>query len=59
MCGDCLAFSMQMTWFYSMWKSEDDLRAMVGWFGEACWRRGLKINVGKSKVIVLNGEEGL
>ena len=45
--GDCLAFYMQMTW------------VMVGRFGEMCRRRGLKVNAGKSKVMVLNGEEGL
>ena len=32
---------------------------MVGWFAEVCRRRGLKINAGRSKVMVLNGEEGL
>ena len=32
---------------------------MVGWFAEVCKRRGLKVNAGKSKVIVMNGEEGL
>ena len=37
---------------------EEDLRAMVGRF-EVCMRRGLKVNAGKSKVMVLNGEEGL
>ena len=37
---------------------EKDLRVMVEWFIEVC-RRGLKVNVGKSKVIVLNREEGL
>ena len=31
---------------------------MVGQFAEMC-RRGLKVKVGKSKVVVLNGEEGL
>ena len=31
---------------------------MVGWFAEVCRRRGLKVNVGQSKVRVLNGEEG-
>ena len=31
---------------------------MMGWFPEVC-RRGLKFNAGKSKVMVLNGEEGL
>ena len=38
---------------------EEDLRAMVEWFAEVCRRRGLKVNAGKSKVMVLNGEEGL
>ena len=32
---------------------------MVRWFVEVCRRRGLKVNIGKSKVFVLNGEEGL
>ena len=32
---------------------------MVGKFAEVCRRRGLKVNAGKSKVMVLNGEEGL
>ena len=40
-------------------ESEKDLRVMVGWFAEVCRRRRLKINAGKSKVMVLNGEEGL
>ena len=39
-------------------ESEEDLRAWVGRFLEVC-RRGLKVNVGKSKVMVLGGEEGL
>ena len=39
--------------------SEKDLRAMVGWFVEMCRKRGLKVNAGKSKVMVMNGEEGL
>ena len=39
-------------------ESEEDLRAMRGQFGEV-YRRGLKVNVGKSKVMVLNGELGL
>ena len=39
-------------------ESEEDLRAMVGHFAEVC-RRGLKVNEGKSKVIVLGVEEGL
>ena len=29
------------------------------YFVEVYWRRGLKVNVGKSKVMVLNEEEGL
>ena len=36
---------------------EEDLRLMVGWFAEVCRRRGLKVNAGKSKVMVLNGKE--
>ena len=32
---------------------------ILGQFIEVCRRRGLKVNAGKSKVIVLNGEEGL
>ena len=32
---------------------------IVGWFAEECRRRGLRVNAGKSKVMVLNGEEGL
>ena len=32
---------------------------MVGQFGGVCRRRGLKINASESKVMVLNGEEGL
>ena len=40
-------------------RSEEDLRVMVGWFPEGCRRRRLKLNVGKSKGMVLHGEEGL
>ena len=40
-------------------KSEEDLRAMVGRFAEVYRRRGLKVNAGKSNVMVLNREEGL
>ena len=32
---------------------------MVGRFVEVCKRRGLKVNAGKSKVMVLGREEGL
>ena len=35
-------------------ESEEDLRAMVGYFVEVC-RRDLKVNAGKGKVKVLNG----
>ena len=37
-------------------ESEEDM--MVEQFAEVCRSRGLKVNAGKSKVIVLNGEEG-
>ena len=40
-------------------ESEEDMRAMVEWFVEVCGRRRLKVNAGKSKVMVMNGEEGL
>ena len=39
-------------------ESEKDLRVMVGRFAEVCRRRGMKVNAGKSKVMVLNREEG-
>ena len=32
---------------------------MIGWFVEVCRRGGLKVNVGKSKVMVMNREERL
>ena len=38
---------------------EEDLRAILGRFAEVCGRRGLKVNEGKSKVMILNGVEGL
>ena len=28
-------------------------------FGEVCRRRGLKVNAGESKMVVMKGEEGL
>ena len=40
-------------------ESEEDLKGVVGSFFEVCRRRGLKVNVGKSKVILLGGEESL
>ena len=39
-------------------ESEKDLRAVVGRFIEVCRRIGLKVNAGKSKVLLLGGEEG-
>ena len=38
---------------------EEVLRAMVGPFAEVCSRRGLKVNTGKGKVMLLGEEEGL
>ena len=40
-------------------ESEEDLNAMVGRFAEVCRSRVLKVKSGKSKVMVLNGKEGL
>ena len=40
-------------------ESEEDLRAIVGRFIEVCRRRGLKVYAGKSKMMLLGGEEGL
>ena len=40
-------------------ESEEDLSAIVGWFIEVCRRRGLEVNGGKSKVMIMNREEGL
>ena len=40
-------------------ESEEDLRVMVGRFAEVCRRRGLKVNAGKSNMMVLKGEESL
>ena len=37
----------------------EDLGVMVGRFAEVCRRRRLKVNAGKSRVMVLNGNEGL
>ena len=45
---------MQMTWF-CFGKSEEDLRVIVGCFIKV-YRSGLKVDSGKSKVMVLNGE---
>ena len=40
-------------------ESEEDLRVMVRQFIEVCRRRVLQVNAVKSKVMVLNGVEGL
>ena len=40
-------------------ESEEDLRAIVERFAEMYRRRGLKLNTCKSKVMMLDGEEGL
>ena len=40
-------------------ESEENLRVMVGRFTEVCRKRGLKVSVGKIKLMILNGEEGL
>ena len=48
---------MQMTWVLCG-ESEEDLRAMVGYFVEV-YRKSLKVNAGNSKMMVLGGKEGL
>ena len=40
-------------------ESEENLRTVVGCFVEVFKRRGLKVNAGKSEVMVLGEEEGL
>ena len=37
-------------------KPEENLKAIVGYFIENCNRRGLEVNAGESKVMVLGGE---
>ena len=37
-------------------ESEEDLKEMLRCFVEVCRRSGLKVNAGKSKVMMLNGE---
>ena len=57
---DYLASCMQVTWFYVLCcESEEDLKVMLGWFAEVCRERGLKVNAGKTKVMVLYEEEGV
>ena len=40
-------------------ETKEDMRMMVGQFAEVCRRRKLKVNAGKSEVMILNGEEEL
>ena len=40
-------------------ESEEDLKGIEGRFIEVCKRRGLKVNAGISKVMLLGGEYGL
>ena len=40
-------------------ESEEDQRAVVGRLIEVYSRKGLKVNAGKSKIILLGWEEGL
>ena len=39
-------------------ESEVDLKVVMGCFVEVCRKRGLKVNADKSKMMVLDGEEG-
>ena len=39
-------------------ESVEDLRGRVGPFVEGCRKKGLKVNANKTKVMVLNGEDG-
>ena len=39
-------------------ESEEELMAMVGCLVEVCRRRDLKVNAGKSKVMLLGEEKG-
>ena len=48
-----------MTCFCTYGEREVDLRATVGRFIEVCKRKGLTVSTGKSKVMLLGGEEGL
>ena len=41
------------------WPLEENMRVMMGQFVEVCRRRGPKVNAGKSKGMIQNGEEEL
>ena len=53
--GDCLASCMQTTWFCMA----SQRKTCSGMFYWVCVRKQLKVKADKSKVMVLNGEEGL
>ena len=54
--GDCLASCIQMTWFCLTTRGR--LKGNGGkYFVEVCRRKGLKINAGNSKMMVLGGIE--
>ena len=53
---DCLLYANDLVLCGEL---EEDLRTMVGHFVDVYRRRGLKVNAGKRKVMVLHGEEGL
>ena len=54
---DCLGSCMQTTWFCVVSRRKTWGQWWEVWL--VCRRRGLKANAGKSKVMMLNGEEGL
>ena len=56
---DCVHGQLYADDFILCGELEEDLMAVVGQFADMCWRRGLKVNIDKSKVVVLNREEGL
>ena len=58
MGGDCLASCMRMAWF-RMANRRKNRGQLWDIFVEVCRRRGLHFNADKSKVMVMNGEEGL
>ena len=52
--GDCLAYDLGLCG-----ESKENLKVMVEHFVELRWIIGLKVNVNKSKVMILGGEDGL
>ena len=53
-----LVSCIQMTWFYVAYLKKT-FRTMAGRFVKVFKKRDLKVNTDKSKVMVLNGKEGL